>query len=140
MSTHPEPSHAEKIAWMHKYAESLGCTLNLEGECGLGRECVGIIKEDKFPDYEWHNEDYERIDDNGDVWTPQHAYHKHPCVAVLGRGTPAESELYDWLRWFEANGFVLDSGNQPINPHLGAIAIMLRKHRFVRMVRKPQSK
>jgi len=100
--------HTDKIEWMKNYANELGVELNLEGSCGLGRECVGIVAHDKYPDYEWYNEDYDEISGNGDVWYPEDAYHKHPCVAVLGRGEEAESQLYDWLVWFKENNFKLE--------------------------------
>ena len=62
-------------------------------------------------------------------------YHKHPCVAVLGRGEDAESQLYEWLMWFDANGFKVETGIQPVDPKLGAIAFILGKHTYQRMVR-----
>lgn len=129
-------THEEKIQWMAVWAAKNGLQLNLEGECGFGRECVGVSTEGHFPDYEWHNEEtWERADQNGDVWTPADAYHKHPCVAVLGRGEGAESQLYDWLKWFDDNGFKLETGEQPVDPKLGVIGLLLNKHRYARMVR-----
>lgn len=70
--------------------------LELQGECGFGRECVGVSAYGTFPDYKWYDkETLERADKNGNVWVPENAYHKHPCVAVLGRGEIAESQLYE---------------------------------------------
>lgn len=129
-------THEEKVQWMAVWAARNNVALTLEGECGFGRECVGILADGCYPDYEWHDDEtYERLDQNGDVWTPENAYHKHPCVAVLGRGEPAESQLYDWLRWFDANGFKVETGAAKMDPRLGAIGILLGKHRYVRMVR-----
>ena len=85
--------HSKKIKWMHKYAAENNVVLTLEGECGFGHECVGILLSESYPDY-----DYE-------VWIPEDAYHKHPCVAVLGRGENAESQLFFWLQWFKKNGY-----------------------------------
>lgn len=102
-------THAEKIEWMKKWCEENGLALTLEGECGFGRECVGVLASNAcYPDYAWHNYDgdYERLDNNGDVWVPEDAYHKHDCVAVLGRGEKAEAQLYDWLKWFQDNKFI----------------------------------
>jgi len=131
-------THDEKIGWMAVWAAKHGCALMLEGECGFGRECVGVSVDGTYPDYEWFDKDtYERVDANGDVWAPEDAYHKHPCVAVLGRGEQAESQLYDWLRWFDDNGFVLETGDQEIDPNIPpALTILLGKHRYARMVRK----
>ena len=132
-------THEEKIQWMALWAVRNKCALNLEGECGFGRECVGILADDKYPDYAWYDEQgsYERLDANGDVWTPADAYHKHPCVAVLGRGQEAEAQLYDWLKWFEGNGFGLETGAAKMDPKLGMIGILLGKHTYARMVKQP---
>lgn len=125
----------EKIVWMATWCAKHTAALNLEGEVGFGRECVGILVGDSYPDYEWHDEKtYERLDNNGDVWTPPNAYHKGPYVAVLGRGEEAESELYDWLKWFDDNNFSIESGFVP-NVH-DPIMMMLGKHKFQRMVKE----
>ena len=128
--------HKKKLAWMADWCAKNTLALNLNGECGLGRECVGVSNGDNYPDYEWHDENtYERMDSNGEVWTPPDAYHKHPCVAVLGRGKKAEEQLYDWLKWFDENGFRVESGLQPVSPSLGPIAYLLGKHKYCRMVK-----
>lgn len=132
-------SHDKKILWMTKWCKKAGLKLELSGECGFGRECVGVLSSwGNYPDYEWYDDNYDRQDSNGDVWVPADAYHKHPCVAVLGRGEEAEAQLYDWLKWFDENGFVFESGDQalPGDPTLNMIHIMLGKHKFARMVRK----
>lgn len=134
MGTSKEMTHQDKLTWMAVWASKNKVTLNLEGECGFGRECVGIIAETNYPDYEWYDDDYNRVDTNGEVWKPENAYHKHPCVAVLGRGEKAESELYDWLKWFNDNGFTVETGAIP-NVR-DPISIMLGKHRYYRMVKK----
>jgi len=127
--------HQEKLQWMALWAANNGLQLMLIGECGFGRECVGVCVDGNYPDYEWHDDDYYRVDNNGDVWTPPNAYHKHPCVAVLGRGESAEAELFEWLQWFDANGFKLETGSVEMNPRLGVIGVLLGKHRYARMVR-----
>lgn len=124
----------EKLNWMACWTANHACTLALEGECGFGRECVGILVGESYPDYEWHDDNtYERLDNNGDVWIPPDAYHKHPCVAVLGRGEEAESQLYEWLKWFDDNGFKIESGFVP-NVR-DPILMMLGKHKYQRMVK-----
>lgn len=130
-------SHAERIEWMHRWAVANDAQLILEGECGFGRECVGVLVDGSYPDYEWYDErTYNRADENGKVWIPEDAYHKHPCVAVLGRGEAAETQLYEWLKWFDANGFHIERGAAIPNPALGAIVILLGHDRYCRMVRK----
>lgn len=97
----------KRIDWMKAWCKKEGLILDLEGECGFGRECVGVISADEtYPDYLWYDEEYDhRIDNNGEVWKPKNAYHKHPCVIVLGRGKDSIYQLYHWLKWFEANDF-----------------------------------
>lgn len=129
--------HEEKIKWMAVWAAKNNAQLNLQSECGFGRECVGITVEGSFPEYEWDDSDYNRIDGNGDVWIPEGAYHKCPCVAVLGRGEEAESQLYDWLKWFDENEFKIETGDNPIEEwkELGAIGLLMGKNRYARMVK-----
>lgn len=131
-------THNEKIQWMAVWAAKNGLQLMLEGECGICWECVGVLTEDKYPDYKWYNDNYERMDENGDVWTPEDAYHKYPCVAVLGRGENAEAQLYEWLKWFDDNGFKLEKGNLPVDRRIPLeIALAMGKHRYARMTKMP---
>lgn len=74
-----------------------------EGECGFGRECVGLIdKRGSWVDYNpCSHPNYEPIeelnDERLDDITPADAYHKHDCVAVLGRGDEAIKQLSEWV-------------------------------------------
>jgi hypothetical protein len=130
-------THEEKIEWMKGWAERNGCTLQLEGECGFGRECVGILAQDLYPDYTWRDDKtYERIDNNGEVWTPESAYHKHDCVAVLGRGEYAEAQLFEWLQWFEANKFRVEQGQRKPGPDEDEFVVALLGLGWSRMVRE----
>jgi len=136
-----EMTHQDKINWMIQWAHDHKVRLELKGECGFGRECVGIVADIVgYPDYEWDDNNYNRIDKNGDVWTPPDAYHKHPCVAVLGRGKKAEEQLYEWLKWFDANGFSVEFGDNPPEKWKGSgfMGVLLGKHRFARMVKEPR--
>ena len=85
--------HSKKIEWMYKYCIENNVVLTLEGECGFGRECVGILLNGAYPDY------------NDEVWVPEDAYHKHPCVAVLGREESSVDQLFLWLQWFKENNY-----------------------------------
>lgn len=137
-----EATREARVHWMAAWAAKNGLMLELEGECGFGRECVGVSVDGHYPDYEWFDrETYERLDKNGDVWTPEDAYHKHPCVAVLGRGEHAERQLYEWLQWFDANGFKLETGDCPLDeakgdPGFALLLTLMGKHRYARMVRQ----
>lgn len=128
----------EKIEWMAIWAAKNHLALELEGEVGFGRDCVGVLANDCYPDYMWFDPaTYDRMDTNGEVWQPKNAYHKHPCVAVLGRGEEVEAELYEWLKWFDANGFKLETGSNPIE-RLDMIEILFGKHKWARMVKGGQ--
>jgi len=132
-------THDEKIQWMAMWCAKNSCVLTLESQCGFGRECVGISINSSFPDYEWYDDEtYERLDSNGEVWRPDDAYHKHPCVAVLGRGEDAESQLYEWLKWFDDNDFKVESGMFENAPDLirDPIMAMLGRHEYKRIVRQ----
>lgn len=123
---------AEKIDWMRDWCTANNVVLELEGEVGFGRPCVGILAYDKYPDYEWYDDNYDRADKNGDVWTPEGAYYKHPCVAVLGRGDAATEQLYNWLKWFDDNGFKVVASRRTPTSDVDAI---LHGHRNLRMVK-----
>lgn len=123
----------EKRTWMAVWAAEHDCQVTFEGECGFGRECVGILKDGTYPDYE-----------AGSVWAPEDAYHKHDCVAVLGRGEEAEGQLYDWLKWFDDHGYTVEESSAAESEEfqdlaakgLGALAVVLGKHRRVAMVKR----
>ncbi len=130
-------THQEKLDWMALWCGRHALALQLEGECGFGRECVGVLSGDVYPDYEWYDSDYERADPNGNVWTPPDAYHKHPCVAVLGRGEDAEDQLYQWLMWFDENNFAVEvAAIEPPPEGWSTIHLLLCKHENRRMVRR----
>ena len=127
----------QKIKWMEDWCERNGLELELEGEVGFGRPAVGVIGKNKYPDYHWYDEDtFEQEDENGEVWCPPDSYHKHPCVAVLGRGDDQISQLYDWLKWFEDNGFKAEITNRPKDRPKTLLERMIKGLYNVRMVRK----
>lgn len=81
-----------------------------EGECGFGRECVGILASNEHypawrgyepPEYEpsaWNTPDAAPPDGVTD------AYHKADCLAVLGRGDGPIHQLYLWVKNMEDHG------------------------------------
>jgi hypothetical protein len=108
----------QMIAEIKAYAADNRCYFEPEGEVGFGRECVGVLAEGKYPDYEWHDADFERADPNGDVWVPPDvdAYHKHECIAVLGRGPRAIEQLHAWVVKLRESGAVIERrARQPEN-------------------------
>lgn len=84
-----------------------------EGECGFGRECVGLTNGDSYVDYNpidrvnynyiegFYNERFNEI-------APLDAYHKHDCLAVLGRGDDAIRQLSDWVDALNEMGVVVE--------------------------------
>lgn len=122
----------EEIKWLKKWCERQGLTLTLEGECGFGRACVGVLVNDTYPDYYWYDENYESVDNNGEVWTPIRAYHKHPCVAVLGQEEDSIHQLYEWCKWFEENGFTLEISDKENPSQVDYIVGSLKNYRMVK--------
>jgi hypothetical protein len=73
-----------------------------QGECGFGRECVGLTNGSNYVDYNpTYEPDYDYIegfyDERFNDITPTNAYHKHSCIAVLGRGDDSIRQLSDWV-------------------------------------------
>lgn len=89
----------DKVEYLEGFAKRLHpeAELELEGECGFGRECVGIRVGSNWVDYDY--------DDLACPESAPDSYHKHPCIAVLGRDDEAVEQLYDWCKRFEAAGF-----------------------------------
>lgn len=88
-------SREAQIVYLTEWAARYRCTLQLNGEVGIGRECVGILKGDTYIDY---------ADEPG-IWTPEDAYHKHDCIAVLGHGADPLEQLYRWVKWLDENRY-----------------------------------
>lgn len=116
--------HSEKINFLKEWVFKNKAVLLLEGECGFGRECVGITIHDNYIEY----------DDDANVFIPEDAYHKHPCVAVLGRGEEAEAQLYDWVKWFEDNDMKPQTTIDSSITH--PVQILLGQHRKTIMRKK----
>lgn len=96
-----------------EFAEKFGLSFEEEGECGFGRACVGITNGLNWVNYNPHNEKtYEPIEEFYDEQlydiTPINAYHKHTCLAVLGRGEDAIKQLSDWVDTLKRLGAVIE--------------------------------
>lgn len=134
-----------RVQWMATYASKLGVALSLDSECGIGRPCMGISAGGCFPDYDWYDNDNYESQITWEVWTPDDAYHKHPCVAVLRHGDSAESvercldQLYAWLRWFEANDFVVRTLPNPDAHKLHMLEFMMGKHEMRRIMPRAEA-
>ena len=80
-----------------------------EGEVGFGRECVGLAHGDNYIDYNpTKYPDHSRVEEVYDKRfydiVPEKAYHKHNCLAVLGRGDDSIRQLCDWVEALEEIG------------------------------------
>lgn len=89
---------------IQEFADKHDIVFDQEGECGFGRECVGLKSkhQDNYIDYNpTDNVNYNYIESLKDdrLWdiTPENAYHKHDCLAVLGRGKEAIKQLSEWV-------------------------------------------
>ena len=109
------PSTAETdLETCRRFAAQHKVIFEDEGECGFGRECVGFLT--RWGTYLEHNpadasDNYRpREDLQCPVARPgpqaPNAYHKHDCLAVLGRGAGAVAQLAGWVHQMEAAGTV----------------------------------
>ena len=96
-----------QIVYLTEWAARYRCSLQLSGEVGFGRDCVGILKDSHYIDtagikgetaYNFNSEPYS-------WWEPEDSYHKHDCLAVLGHGDEALAQLYEWVRWLDGHGY-----------------------------------
>lgn len=109
----------EKIEWLENWAAKNGAQFIREGTCGFSRPCVGISKLDTYPAYD---------DEDPAIPIPDAAYHKYPCLAVLGHSDSSIEQLYDWVKWFDDNGYVIDVKKLPPIEGLSSVHILLNKH------------
>lgn len=110
MSTTPTIEEARAIC--QRFANQHKIIFDETGECGFGRECVGFRHGDVWISYHpcASRGDYDHIAgfDFGDPYAPEDvdSYHKHECLAVLGRGDVAVIGLARWVTKLEAQGIV----------------------------------
>lgn len=94
----------DKIEYLAIWAFKFKCEFRDNGEVGFGRPCVGMIRDNHYLDYSHIYNEYP----NEEFWTPEDAYHKHSCMAVLGHGDEAVEQLYQWAKWLEENDWTTD--------------------------------
>lgn len=98
----------ERIRDARLWAAEQGCVLELDGEVGFGRECVGILWRTHYVDTpgSGHNDDGPCFGHDSPGGPPEDidAYHKHDCLAVLGRDGQAIDGLLRWVEKIRANG------------------------------------
>jgi hypothetical protein len=97
-------TRGEQIVYLTEWASQYGATLQLNGQVGFGRDATGILKGDNYIDTgDMKNGNYV-----GPWWEPEDSYHKHDCLCVLGHGDEALTQLYEWVRWLEANDYGIE--------------------------------
>ena len=92
----------ECIFNIQEFANTHNIEFEQEGEVGFGRECVGLKLNNNYIDYcPFNQETWEEIAEFNDERlydiAPNDAYHKHNCIAVLGRSDDAIRQLSDWV-------------------------------------------
>lgn len=107
--------NAEHIVFLTEWAARWGAHLQIAGTVGFGRECVGIAHDGSYIDYSG-------LTSQAEFWTPEDAYHKHDCLAVLGRGDDAITQLHDWVKWLDEHGYTVETVAR--NPSSGLEAII----------------
>lgn len=89
---------SEHRAFVEGFALAHDLTAEWEGEIGFGRECVGLLDEERHSYVAYSYEG-----GCGPVDAPD-AYHKDNYIAVLGRGENAEEQLANWVRHLAESG------------------------------------
>lgn len=87
------------------WATRHGATPTFNGTCGFARPCVGVTIGGNYLDYS-HLYDLDPAPDPW-LWTPEDAYHKHDCMAVLGHGPAAVAQLHEWVTWLDEHGWTV---------------------------------
>ena len=101
-------SREARIVYITEWAARYGATLQLNGQVGIGRPCVGVLKGDHYidsADVKWGGDRFA-----GDWWEPEDSYHKHDCVAVLNHDDDeaALAQLYEWVKWLDGHGYGIE--------------------------------
>jgi hypothetical protein len=98
----------DRIRDARLWAAEQGCVLELNGEVGFGRECVGILYRTHYVDTpgSGYNEHGPFFGEQSIGGPPDDvaAYHKHDCLAVLGTDAEAVDGLLRWVEKIRANG------------------------------------
>jgi len=96
-----------QIVYLTEWAARYRCALQLNGQVGFGRDCVGILKDSHYIDTAdaKNATAYNYESGPGSWWEPEDSYHKHDCLAVLGHGDEALAQLYQWVKWLDGHGY-----------------------------------
>lgn len=131
-------------AYLRQWAADNKVVFEEEGEVGFGRECVGMRDGSNYLDlYEGASGPYgddESWRETAALTEPPaevtSAYHKHDCLAVLGRGPEAIHELFLWVKNLEANGIGVATLTRTPYPESKGIDLLLHGLTVPTLVRK----
>lgn len=110
---------ADMTAWLLAWCARHGLRLDVDGECGFGRECVGVSNGEQGLRSAWVAYDTHSPVEQGYRPIPGQealapggeapdAYHKDDLLCVLGRGDYALAQLYRWVRRLDAGGATVE--------------------------------
>lgn len=102
-------THSDRITAARLWAAENGCVLELDGEVGFGRPCVGVLWRTSYVDTpgSGHNDWPEYPDPPDPRRMPPEdvdAYHKHDCLCVLGTDDEAVEGLLRWIEQIREHG------------------------------------
>lgn len=98
---------------IQEFANKFKVIFEDEGECGFGRECVGLTNGKNWIAYnpttsmtfeyikKYYNDKLFEI-------IPKDAYHKDDCMVVLGRGHGAIIQLSEWIDKLKELGAIIE--------------------------------
>jgi hypothetical protein len=122
---------AEMEQFLRDWAADNKAVYDWEGECGFGRECVGIRVGDHWIDLMGYDGEWRPLPDAPDwplVCSPPEtpdAYHKSDVLAVLGRGPDAITQLYHWVKKLESNNMEVRVIERTLKPDAHPIELLL---------------
>lgn len=116
-----DPNNPEEVRqFLRNWAADNKAVFDWEGECGFGRECVGISRGGHWVYLTVCGGEEYRIIEGGPPWdlvcappeTPD-AYHKTDCMAVLGRGEERIQQLFFWVKKLADNNVGIEMIERP---------------------------
>jgi hypothetical protein len=120
----------ERLREARLWAAEQKCVLDLDGEVGFGRECVGVLYKSSYVDTpgsgsnDWP-EYPEAPDERRMPPEDVDAYHKHDCLCVLGRDETAVDGLLRWVEKIREHGGRVVVRPRERDPHEGMIGLLL---------------
>jgi hypothetical protein len=142
MSDEAVPTLDEMRAWLHKWGDENRCFFQAHGECGFGRPCVGMIATGHYIDYGGYTsfdpptqiEGYDSVRNKVCQSSPEDAYHKDDCLAVLVHGDDydeATRQLYEWVKGIDAAGLTVEIQDRQSSGYMDVLIHGPRQPRLI---------